>query len=90
MIERWNSVKPDHERSWSVGVWKAEGERAVQIECDRNHEAVILKLVGRRQTERTLDGRSNMQTYAWHKQHDPLPIALSRRTDKELLKQLGL
>lgn len=90
LIERWNSVKPDHERSWSVGVWKAEGERAVQIECDRNHEAVILKLVGRRQTERTLDGRSNMQTYAWHKQHDPLPIALSRRTDKELLKQLGL
>lgn len=90
LVDRWNAGKKAKDRSWSVAVWKEENKRAREIACPVDHEAVLMRLRGMQQMERTLDGRQNEQTYAWQCISDPVPISLDRVADQSLLSALGL
>ncbi len=89
LVERWNRGKPPTDQSWSVALWKDEDHRAVGVDCPEGDDAVILKLVGRPQTERTIDGRSDAPTYAWHRIDDARRIALDRNAHGNLLRRMG-
>ncbi|WP_204165197.1 hypothetical protein [Methylobacterium radiodurans] len=90
LVERWNHGKEPGEQDWSIGLWKDEANRAVQIKCEPGQEGVILKLRGKRQVEKTLDGRDNTQTFAWHRLGEPRPLGLDRTGDRELIARLRL
>lgn len=90
LVERWNRGKEANEQEWAIGLWKDESNRATQITCGPGHEGVILKLRGKRQIEKTLDGRDNTQTFAWHRLGSAVPLSLDRTSDQALLTKLGL
>lgn len=91
LVERWNLSRSGTETpSWSIAIWKDEESRAYPIECPPGFEGIVLRLKGDRQTEQTLDGRCNMQTYAWHRMGKPRQLKLDRTKDAGLLNELGL
>ena len=89
LVARWNSLKPPAEQSWSVGLWKDEESRAIEINCAPDSEAILLRLRGRREVETTMDGRDNSQTFAWHILKKPMPISLDRSRHLALLQKFG-
>lgn len=90
LVARWNKKREPKDQSWSIGLWKDEANRAFEINCHEGVEAIVLKLEGKRQVEVTLDGRSNDQTFAWHRLDDMYEVSLDRDAHGALLNKLGL
>ena len=81
LVERWNAGKKVKEKNWSIGIWKDSKNRAKEIICSPDSQAVVVELTSDTQIERTIDGRKSLDSFCWTIASDPVEVRLGKELD---------